>query len=224
LDCVNLRPCIGTAYPHQKGPLPLDGGSGKVDGAWLHDGVVYLTTATALEGPGGAEYFRRNVKWRAIGLHDGIAWVALRPSLTSPAVANINQGVVDVPNANLTYPAVAMNADGEGAIAATLVGPQLYPSAAYIPFTPAGPTTNVEIAGLGVGPNDGGTGTGEGGYRTRWGDYGAADVAPNGTVWIASEYIAQSCSVSTFNADPTCGFTRTFYANWSTRITAYNPS
>ena len=26
-----------------------------------------------------------------------------------------------------------------------------------------------------------------------------------------------------FSADPTCGFTRTFFANWSTRVSAYNP-
>ena len=79
LHCANLRPCIGQSDPHQFGPLPVDGGSGKVYGAWLHDGVVYLTTTTALEGPGGAEFFNHGVKWRPIDMHDGVAWVALRP-------------------------------------------------------------------------------------------------------------------------------------------------
>ena len=128
-----------------------------------------------------------------------------------------------MPGENLTYPSVAMNADGEGVISVTLVGPDFYPSAAYIPFTTAGPTTNLEVAGLGVGPNDGFSGTAIGGYRTRWGDYGAAAVAPGGTVWFASEYIAQRCNFAAYRLDSTCGGTRASIANWSTRVSAYNP-
>jgi len=224
LDCENSKPCIGVANPNQKSPLPTDGGSGKVYGAWLRGGVVYMTTATAVAGSGGAEYFSGNVKWRPIDLHDGVAWFALRPSTTTTAVQRVNQGIVDVPGQNMTYPTVAMNAAGDGVIGVTLVGPGVYPSAAYIPFTTAGATAQVEIAGAGVGPNDGFSGTADGAYRTRWGDYGAADVAPDGTVWFANEYIAQRCSDAVFNADPTCGFTRSFFANWSTRVSAYNPS
>jgi hypothetical protein len=223
LDCENARPCIGASYPHQFGPLPLDAGSGKVYGAWQRDGVVYLTTVTALEGPGGAEFYAHGVKWRPIDLHDGVAWFALRPSTTTAAVRRVHQGIVDVPGENMTYPSVSLNAGGEGVISVTLVGPDRYPSAAYIPFTPTGPAASVQVAGAGVGPNDGFTGTGDGGFDTRWGDYGAADVAPDGTVWFASEYIAQSCGDAEFNADPTCGYTRSFFANWSTRISAYNP-
>ena len=100
-------------------------------------------------------------------------------------MTRVNQGIVDVPGQNLTYPSVAMNADGEGVIGATLVGPEFYPTAAYIPFTTWEPSSNVEIAGPGVGPNDGFAGTALGDYRTRWGDYGAAAVSPNGTVWRA---------------------------------------
>ena len=66
-------------------------------------------------------------------------------------------------------------------------------------------------------------GTGDGGFDPRWGDYGAASVAPDGTIWLANEYIAQRCSFSEWIADSTCGFTRTFLANFSTRITAYKP-
>ena len=223
LHCANRRPCIGQSDPHQFGPLPLDSGSGKVYGAWLHDGVVYLTTTTALEGPGGAEYFNHGVKWRPIDMHDGVAWVALRPSTTSDHVTRVNQAIVDVPGQNLTYPSVAMNADGEGVIGATLAGPDFDPTAAYIPFTTSGPTSNVEIAGAGVGPNDGFTGTALGDYRSRWGDYGAAAVSPNGTVWFASEYIAQRCTFAEYQADVTCGATRASLANWSTRVSAYNP-
>ncbi|HJX08029.1 MAG TPA: hypothetical protein VJ736_08160 [Actinomycetota bacterium] len=223
LTCENKLWCIGIDYPDQKSPLPLDGGSARVYGAWLRRGVVYLTTVTAVAGPGGAEFSASGVRWHPIDLHDGVAWFALRPSTTSQYVQRVNQGIVDVPGENMLFPSVAMNAHGEGVTGVTLVGPDRYPSQAYIPFTTAGPTASVEIAAPGVGPNDGFTGTGDGGYDTRWGDYGAADVAPDGTVWFANEYIAQKCSFAEWRADPTCGFTRTFFANWSTRVNAYNP-
>ena len=224
LTCSNHRNCIGTSDPSQNSPWPLAFGSGKVYGAWQRDGVVYLTASTTLQGPGGAEFYNKNIKWRPIDLHTGIAWFALRPSTTNATVSRVNQGLVDVQGENLLFPSVAMNADGDGAIGVTLVGPDYYPTSAYIPFTTAGPTTSVEIAGRGIGPNDGFTGTAAGDYRTRWGDYGAAAVAPNGTLWLANEYIAQTCSYSTFLADSTCGATRTFFANWATRVFAYNPS
>ena len=111
----------------------------------------------------------------------------------------------------------------DGAIGATLSGPDVYPSAAYIPFSTTGPTGPAQVAGAGVGPNDGFTATFDGGYRTRWGDYGAAAVSPDGTVWFGAEYIAQTCGFDEFSVDSTCGFTRTFFANWSTRVFAVKP-
>ena len=53
---------------------------------------------------------------------------------------------------------------------------------------------------------------------TRWGDYGAA-VALGNNVWIASEYIGQSCSLAEYlKTNFRCGSTRTALANWDTRI------
>jgi hypothetical protein len=42
------------------------------------------------------------------------------------------------------------------------------------------------------------------------------------TVWIASEYIAQTCTLAQYEAAPfgTCNNTRTALANWSTHIAA----
>ena len=58
--------------------------------------------------------------------------------------------------------------------------------------------------------------------RTRWGDYGAA-VTDGSSIWIASEYIGQTCTYAQYY--PTrrarrfgsCGGTRTSLANWGTR-------
>ena len=48
LDCVNMVSCIGTRYPNIKAPSVLDAGnSGKVYGAWLHNGDVYFDDRNA---------------------------------------------------------------------------------------------------------------------------------------------------------------------------------
>jgi len=82
------------------------------------------------------------------------------------------------------------------------------------------------IAAAGLGPSDGFTS-----YkafvgdppRTRWGDYGAA-VTDGNSIYIASEYIAQTCTLSQYlsGAIGSCGGTRTSLANWATRITKLN--
>ena len=75
--------------------------------------------------------------------------------------------------------------------------------------------------------------------RPRWGDYGSAAVDGN-SIWIASEYIAQSCNYTDWggpffaggtgdNLLGTCGGAshgpgkRTALANWSTRISKLTP-
>jgi len=60
--------------------------------------------------------------------------------------------------------------------------------------------------------------------RTRWGDYGAAAVDGN-RVWMASEYIAQSCTLAQYLTAPIgrCGNTRGALGNWSTHISVVTP-
>ncbi|HET7900624.1 MAG TPA: hypothetical protein VFL59_05510 [Candidatus Nanopelagicales bacterium] len=222
LDCVNSVACIGARYPNQKAPLVLDAGnSSKVYGAWLHAGDVYLTTGTPLVGTGAAWYSTNNGGWKAINQRTGVAWFVLHPSSTSTGL--LRNGYLAVEGANLTYPSIVVGPTGAGAIGATLVGPTYYPSAAVARFAPGKAPTNVQATGLGIGPNDGFTATSQGGYDPRWGDYPAATVAADGTMWLANEYIASSCTDAEFAVDTTCGFNRTFFANWSTHITAVSP-
>jgi hypothetical protein len=224
LDCENDPVCIGATNPVQQGPWPLDAGSGDVGEGWLRQGVVYLVAGAALAGNGGALIDEDGLAWTPIPVHAGVEYFGLRPSRFNDHVTSLFQGAADVNGqGNLLYPSIAMNGGGTGAIGVTLVGPHTYPSAAYVPFDPSGVSGDVVVAGAGVGPNDGFSATFDGGYRTRWGDYGAAAVAPGGRVWLASEYIAQTCDDTTFNADDTCGFTRTFFANWSTRLYSVEP-
>lgn len=225
LDCVNSNPCNGATFPHQTGPLPLNAGtSGKVYGAWLHGGNVYLTAGTLLQGSGAAQMNSQTGKVKTLPFKTGILYVVLRPSAPSSYSASmVRQGYIAVDGHNLTYPSVAVNGAGKGAIGATLVGPNHHPSAVVIPWNAGGRPGGVMITGPGVGPWDGFTGTGEGDFAPRWGDYHAATVAPNGRLWLASGFINQTCTSAVFSLDTTCGFTRTYFANWSTHITGYTP-
>lgn len=224
LACENDFKCIGFHAPTITSPIPLDGGPGKFYGAWMHDGTVYLTTATQLHGTGAAKYWGKG-HWVPIKRRNGVAYFGVQPDWSGGGLAAsvVQQGYVAVRGENMIYPSIAIGSDGNGAIGVTLSGPDYYPSAAYIPFSVGESPSVVRVAGGGVGPDDGFTGTADGGYRPRWGDYGAATVTADGTIWIASEYIAQRCGSAEFNADPTCGFTRGFFGNWSTHIAAYRP-
>jgi hypothetical protein len=84
----------------------------------------------------------------------------------------------------------------------------------------------VHVAVEGLGPTDGFTSyKAEVGDppRTRWGDYGAA-LTDGASIWIASEYIGQTCTLTQALADGfSCGGTRTSLGNWDTRISKLAP-
>jgi hypothetical protein len=119
------------------------------------------------------------------------------------------QGYVSVNGESTIFPSIAVNQSGAGAISFTLVGPDYFPSSAYVLIRPTGNLAgDVTIVGAGAAPEDGFTGypaeTGIPSNVARWGDYSAAVTDANGTVWLASEYIPNR--------------PRTILANWGTFI------
>ena len=150
----------------------------------------------------------------------GVAYFVLNPH-SGVMFAN---GTLSLPDASLTYPAVAVTPSGRGVIAVTVVGPNDYPSAGYAGIDAKIGAGDVHIAAAGVGPWDGFTGYPSFGSRPRWGDYGAA-VADGNSIWIASEYIAQTCTYAQYKAAPfgQCGGTRGSLGNWATRISRVVP-
>jgi hypothetical protein len=169
----------------------------------------------------------------------GIAYFILKPTSTASSVSGTValQGVFGLLNNDLTYPAVGVTSSGRGVIAFTLLGagdggtdPGNFPSAAYVPLDAQVGAGAISVIAAGAGPDDGFTAykayVGNG--RNRWGDYGATFTVGN-AVWIASEYIGQTCSFSAyiaapFGACPVNGAgTRTSLANWYTRITELTP-
>ena len=153
----------------------------------------------------------------------GIEWFKVSANGGSSGASLAGSGYLSLGNDNLTYPAIGITTKGNGVIAFTVVGSDFYPSAGYA-LIGSGGVGDVHIAAMGQGPDDGFTN-----YRLfangpnftprpRWGDYGAA-VPWGDTVWIASEYIGQSCDFSTWlNTNFRCGGTRTALGNWGTRI------
>ncbi|MBI3734157.1 MAG: hypothetical protein HY259_11995 [Chloroflexi bacterium] len=145
--------------------------------------------------------------------------------IMSPAGALVKQGVVALGQNNVTYPTIAALPTGKGIMSFTIMGNIFFPSQGYVTLDAVNGAGAVHVAAAGLGPDDGFTG-----YaaivgdppRTRWGDYGAS-VVDGDSIWIATEYIGQNCDFPTYFNDYTCGGTRSFYANWGTRITQVNP-
>ncbi|MCU1494998.1 MAG: hypothetical protein JWO62_2762 [Acidimicrobiaceae bacterium] len=142
----------------------------------------------------------------------GIAWFAISPSVSSGGSAlsasMAGEGYVAPSKESVLYPSIGVTSSGSAIMAFTLIGPDYYPSAAYAPLSLAGGGSvgPIRIASSGVAPEDGFTslkaygGTGS----DRWGDYSAAVATPDGSIWMATEYIS--------------GVERDAFANWSTYI------
>ena len=233
-DCLNdtsdlFGPGLGCWYIFLDPPTDwqpeveshLDSNDSRIQQVWYVNGTLWSTADTAVN----------------VG-HDikaGIAWFAVDPSMDRRGRLDgkvKKQGYIALANNNLTYPAIAMGTNGKGVIAFTVVGEDYYPSAGYVTINSKGKVGPIHIAAEGLGPSDGFTS-----YkafvgdppRTRWGDYGAA-VTDGYNIWIASEYIAQTCDFEEYLSADTfpvgfglCGGTRTSFANWATRISKVSP-
>ena len=150
----------------------------------------------------------------------GIAYFVLNPN-SNGLFAN---GTLSLPDASLTYPALAVTESGRGVIAFSVIGPNDYPSAGYAGLDAHIGAGTVHIAAPGVGPWDGFTGIPTFSNRARWGDYGAAAVDGQ-SIWIASEYIGQTCTYADYRTAPfgQCNGTRGSLSNWGTRISLITP-
>lgn len=201
---------------HDEVESHLDSGDTRMQQTWYVNGVLWGAAGTAVQVGGE--------------LKAGIAWFAVSPKINGAGKVEgqvKNQGYLALAGNNLTYPAIAVGANGRGVVAFTVSGSDYYPSAGYATISADGAVGPVHIAAAGLGPSDGFTS-----YkafvgdppRTRWGDYGAA-VTDGSSIWIASEYIAQTCTLSQYlsGAIGSCGGTRTALANWATRISRVTP-
>lgn len=178
----------------------LDGGDVRVQALSYAAGRLYLTFATGI-----LDELRQVVV--------GGAYVVLSPTYRGGALAGqvLNQGYLVVNGNDLLRPAIAVNAQGNGAIAVTLAGVDWYPTAALIPFRSSTVPSSIQISALGALPEDGFTGysTGGGFGQARWGDYNTAVAAGDGSIWMVAQYIGL--------------YPRSEVANWNTYIFRKQP-
>ncbi len=143
----------------------------------------------------------------------GIAYFVVRPGWKDGSLkaTMAGQGYVSVENEHVLFPSIGVNAKGQAVMTFTLSGPDYFPSAAYVHLDAHFEAGKVHIAGAGAGPEDGFSGYAAfGGDGTaRWGDYSAAVAGPDGSIWIATEYIPNA--------------PRTSLANWGTFIGKVTP-
>jgi len=145
----------------------------------------------------------------------GAAYVILSPTFRGGLLAAkvLGEGYLTVANNSLLRPAIGVNAQGNGAIVFTLVGPDYFPSAAFVPIAAFAAGSTIQLAAAGTQPEDGFTGYPNVGFPlqgvARWGDYSTAVASGDGSIWMITEYIPNS--------------PRTTFANWGTFLIQYTP-
>jgi hypothetical protein len=209
-DCVNIN-CLGLGHdPNTEVEGQLDSGDTRINQLVFANGKLWSSLDTAVMVNGQVQA--------------GLAFFVISPKLFSTEQVGgevLRQGYVSVANNNVTYGALGVTDSGKGVLTFTLVGQDHFPSSAFVFVDVGHGASDIHVAAEGVGPQDGFTEYPfvSGQNRPRWGDYSGA-VAVGGTIWLETEYIAQTCTLSQFQADPTCGGTRGPLGNWGTFITA----
>jgi hypothetical protein len=142
----------------------------------------------------------------------GLAWFAVAPSTATIAA----QGYVSANGASVFYPSLAINDAGKGIIGGTISSTSMHPSVVYALLDATHGAGPLHLAFSGPVGDDGFTGytdpatgaaTNQKGVA-RWGDYGAAGVDSDGSIWVANE---------------TTSLTRTLLANWGTFVSHVTP-
>lgn len=222
-DCLNVTWCAktvsGTPDRFKETERPLDSLDSRMQQVTFANGKLYGSHGTAVDvGTSSSDTVQRA----------GVAWYITSPSTASNGNLSTTvtyQGRLASAGNNLLMPSLGVRPNGSAVIGVTVAGVDHYPGAAYVDLSAAGVTGPVKLVAAGAGPEDGFAGYRLFGARPRWGDYGAAAVDNSGNLWVANEYIAQTCTFAeytTSTADSpfgTCNKTRTALANWSTRIT-----
>jgi hypothetical protein len=160
----------------------------------------------------------------------GIKYFIVKPSFRTKATLTgpqlifstrlMRSGYVAHTATDIYYPSIGVTKTGSAAMAFSLSGTNIYPSAGWMPIANAG-LNLIHVARAGAGPDDGFTGyptvNKTGGSVARWGDYSAA-VADGKNIWMATEYIPSTCTDTEYASDPLCALTRAPEANWGTFI------
>jgi hypothetical protein len=192
-------PLLGEIHPSSYHVALLNSNDDRMNQAVYANGKLWGAVNTVVKTQNGATM-------------TGLAWFEVNPANGTLA----NQGYVSVNGASLLFPSLAINDAGKGAIAATITSPNMHPSVAYAQIDETHGAGPVRVAFNGPVGEDGFTGytdpvTGAPVNQkgvARWGDYGAAAVDADGSIWLANE---------------TTSLTRSSIANWGTFVMHVRP-
>lgn len=188
------------AAPYEKtqSPATTDGGDTRLLQVTYAAGKLWSSNATRdVDGTVAANYY--------------IVSPQNSSGIFGPSV--VKQGSVSLAGENLSYPAVGVNDAGQADMVVSIVGPDgattnaPYPSAGYVHLDATnGASGAIHIVSTGAQPADGFTGLAASlGPPERWGDYSAANAAPDGSIWFATETIAGGPRVGDTNWSTTVG-------------------
>lgn len=207
-----------TAAIQKAGPLPL--GQSLTPPApenRLSSGGTRMTTVTYSQGHlySALETSFSNA---ALGINSGFTYFSVAPSVDSSGNVSgaVNrQGYVQIAGETVSYPTFGINSTGGAIVTCSLIGPDFYPSAAFVPLDSHLKATRLFISSLGAAPSDGFTGYKAygGGGIARWGDYSEAQSDENGDIWMAQEMVSTASSTR-----------RSLLANYGTHITKVTPT
>ncbi len=183
-------------------PRPVDGGDTRLQSVIYSGGRLYVTL--------GTQVIDSSNQLLAGGAYVVISIANRGGQITASA---LRQGYLLVNGNHLLRPAIAVDAQGRGAIVVTLVGPSYFPSAAMVPFSAFAAGGTLQVVARGTLADDGFTAY-DVPFFGRWGDYAAAVLGGDGRIWMATEYIPNIAN----NQYPLSGF-----ANWGTSVMAVVP-
>jgi hypothetical protein len=190
---INSEPYAPPPQADQKGStIQIDSGDDRMQQTQFINGEIWGELDTAIV-PAGDSVQRA-----------GAAWFRVQPELSGNKLKGATmtgQGYIAVSGKDVLYPAAQADGQGHAAVVFTLVGPNMFPSAAYA-------TLKDDESGFGRPVV---VATGSGPYNAspkRWGDYSWAVLDPNSdSVWMATEYMPPKSSQTTNGRRP-----------WGTRV------
>ena len=204
-----------TAAIQKAGPIPLGASIGNPENR-LSSGDTRMTTVTYSQGHLYSA-LETSFSGAPRGTNSGFTYFSVAPTMDasgSVSGAVNRQGYVQIAGETVSYPTFGINSAGGAVITCSLIGPDFYPSAAFVPVDSHLRATSLFISSLGAAPSDGFTGYKAygGGGIARWGDYSEAQSDESGNIWMAQEMVSTSSST-----------VRSSLANYGTHITKVVP-
>jgi hypothetical protein len=175
----------------ENGPIPLGNARGATTVSPLQsdfDAVQQVTDT------GGELYAELSTGIGATGTNVGAAWFSFNASSDgTTASASLDKNGYVANGANLLYPDIITDANGNGYMDFTLTGDNNFPTPAYVKFSAAaGPISTIHTATEGLLPEDGfSCYAGSANIPCRWGDYSGGQ-AFNGRIYMGAEYIGNA--------------------------------